>query len=175
MSLPRKPSFRLDVLARCLGAIVLLAPVAACQAGSARASTAPMPTQTVSLRDEQQGFAGVTGTRRSIEPDGQFSVTVFVNEHIQSRREGRATEAQLRVLADALAASEFSRLPPQIGAEPAVNAHRVTLRVGAEERVLILPAGISVDAAYARARRGLDNPALRFLTIARAIERATAH
>lgn len=175
MSLPCKPSFRLDVLARCLGTIVLLLPVVACQAGSARTPTAPVPAQTMSLRDEQQGFAGITGTRRRIDPNGHFSVTFFVNERVQSRREGRANEAQLRALAGALAASEFSRLPPQIGAEPPVDAHRVTLQVGAEERVLILPAGVSVDAAYARARRGLDTPALRFLTIARAIERATAH
>jgi hypothetical protein len=134
------------------------------------------------LREEQGGFAGLTGTIWTIEPSGHWRVESFRpdkagNEELTTRREGRMTAEQLATLAKGLAAQDLASLPAKLGRDAKVNPHRYSLKFGKKHSTLagvgprrdqsirenILKAATSKEAPE-------DEPLVRFAHIAHIVE-----
>jgi len=97
------------------------------------------------FRDAQQGFAGVSGEIWTIEAGGHFSIARFLNERTDAPYWGRdLTPAELKSVAEVLAASNFLALPDSFGRESKVNSRLLTLVFGKKKSVLALPAGEGV-------------------------------
>lgn len=100
------------------------------------------------LKVSQSGFAGVTGTVTTIEPDGAYRVSSFVNDTTRPpESEGKLQPEALGELARSLESRDFARLPAELGETPPVNAKTVTLRYGGHSTTLSLPPGTEGDFA----------------------------
>jgi len=89
----------------------------------------------LTMREEQVGFAGATGTVFIIEPSGQWKVERFRRvgggkEELTPLRKGTLTPSQLETLAKALADHGLSELTAKAGREPKANPHSVTIQFG---------------------------------------------
>ncbi len=111
------------------------------------------------VEDIRSGFAGETGRIWTIVPDGGYTVARQIGlKVLEPDKQGRLTpeqSAQLKALLDRMAASA---LPQQLGAEPQVNARRITLSYGGRQSVVNLAP--AADASAARATAGNDPTAL---------------
>ena len=86
---------------------------------------------TITLRDSQTGFAGNSGRLWTISPDGSWQHRRFVNRELRPvDQKGKLSPAQIRQVAEALAAADMLRLPQTMGRPPSVNPHRFSLRFG---------------------------------------------
>jgi hypothetical protein len=119
------------------------------------------------LRDEQSGFAGVTGTIVRVQADGRYEIARFLNEQVEApESQGQIKPDALRTLAETLQRQGFQALPEQIGQGSAVNAHRLILQFGGKKSTLMLPPG-----AEPKAAAGADGePADRFATIVSTVQ-----
>jgi hypothetical protein len=95
----------------------------------------------LTVREEQSGFAGTTGTVFTIEPSGRWRLERFRpagggKEHLTPVRTGTLSLAQLETLAKALAAHDLAGLAAKTGREPKANPHRVTIRFGQKTSTL---------------------------------------
>jgi hypothetical protein len=95
----------------------------------------------LSLREEQGGIAGMTGTVWSIEPSGQWRVARFRYDADGAERQtpvrgGTVSREQLEALARVLASQNLAELPEKAGREGTVNPHRVTIRFGPKAATL---------------------------------------
>jgi hypothetical protein len=95
----------------------------------------------LTLRVEQVGFAGTTGTVWTIEPSGHWKVARFRlspdgKEQLTPLRSGTLSPAQLEAMAKALAARNLAGLPAKTGREAKVNPHRVTIQFGEKKATL---------------------------------------
>src|SRR5262249_33694158 len=93
------------------------------------------------LREEQLGFAGVSGRMWVIEPDGRWKLVDLQpagSGKVQetTRQSGRLTANQLGALAKGLASQDLTGLPNKIGEAPKVNPHRIVLKLGEKQMVL---------------------------------------
>jgi hypothetical protein len=93
------------------------------------------------LREEQAGFAGVSGRMWVVEPDGRWSVmdikpagTGKVRE--TTRQSGKLTPEELTALAKDLAAHNLVGLPKNVGELVRANPHRIILKFGDKETIL---------------------------------------
>jgi hypothetical protein len=94
------------------------------------------------LREAQQGFAGVSGEVWTIEPDGRFSITRFLNEKIDAPYWTRKlSAAERKGLARVLAASRFFELPDSLGSASVVNPQLLTMTFAKKQCTLALVAG----------------------------------
>jgi hypothetical protein len=89
----------------------------------------------LTLREEQAGIAGTTGTEWTIEPSGRWTVSRIGPDQGKTRRvttvrSGTLTAAQVEALAAALAAQDLSGLPEKTGTEAKVNPRRLTIKFG---------------------------------------------
>ena len=117
------------------------------------------------VKDLQGGFAGETGRVWTISPDGGYTVARQIGlKVLEPDQQGRLTPeqwAQLKTLLDRMA---VMALPPQLGGEPQVNAHRITISYGGMQSVLNLPTGGS-DRGASRSAAG-DDPTRLMLELA---------
>jgi hypothetical protein len=95
----------------------------------------------LTLREEQSGFAGTTGTVFTIEPSGRWRVERFRRvggdkEELTPVRSGTLSQSDLEALAKALASQDLAGLAEKAGREPKVNAHRITIRFGTKASTL---------------------------------------
>lgn len=94
----------------------------------------------LTLREEQDGFAGKSGKIRTIEPDGEWRLdqfrTVDGKEEITGTTSGKLTPAHLDALAKDLATHDLMGLPEKLGGDEPVNAHKVILQFGKKRATL---------------------------------------
>jgi hypothetical protein len=95
----------------------------------------------LTLREEQAGIAGTTGTVWTVEPSGNWKVARFLSnpggkEQLTPLRSGTMAPSQLEALAKALSAGDLAGLPAKAGREPKVNPHRVTIQFGQKAATL---------------------------------------
>ena len=143
--------------------------------------------ESLTLREEQNGFAGKSGMIRTIEPDGKWRLdefrTVKGKEEITGTRSGKLTPAHLDALAKDLATHDLMGLPERLGGDDPVNAHKVILRFGKKQATLsgVMPRlqddettrAIIMKSASDRGASG-DKAWARYADLAHAIEsRAT--
>lgn len=89
----------------------------------------------LTMREEQVGFVGTTGTEFTIEPSGRWKVERFRRagggkEQYTPLRSGTLSPSQLDALAKSLAAHDLAGLTAKAGREPRANPHRITIRFG---------------------------------------------
>ena len=88
----------------------------------------------LTLREQQDGFAGLTGTEWTVEPSGRWKVSRFRTEGGQQKCDevssGTLSPSELEDLGKALAKHDLSGLPEKSGTAPAVNARLVRLKFG---------------------------------------------
>jgi hypothetical protein len=114
----------------------------------------------LTLREEQEGIAGTTGTVWTIEPSGQWRVARMRHdrdgtERLTPLRSGKLPPDRMEALAKVLAERNLTGMPEKIGREAKVNPHRVTLKFGQKTATI----------------EGL--PARRNLTVAELIRKST--
>jgi hypothetical protein len=99
-------------------------------------------TQSLTVTDAQEGFAGKTGTIWTVRPDCTFSVARFVGARIaEPHQQGRLTSDQQRRLAELLAKDPIAELPAKIGEATPVNPRSITLEYGGRVSVLAMGPG----------------------------------
>lgn len=100
----------------------------------------PMLKQPLTLRDEQGGVAGYSGTIWTIAPSGQWREERFLkrgdNERRTPLRSGVLSADQLVQLARALNAHNLAGLPGRAGKDAKVNPHNVVLMFGSQSAML---------------------------------------
>ena len=135
----------------------------------------------LTLREQQDGFAGKGGTVWTVEPSGRWHVSRFRSgqdgERLTPLRDGTLSATELEDLAKALVAQDLAGLPEKTGTEPRVNARLVVLKFGQKTATL---AGIPPrrDQSLAETiRKGAaaqkpDDPGVweRFARVSQAIE-----
>ena len=89
----------------------------------------------LTLREEQGGIAGITGTLWTVEPSGKWRVERFRRDKDGSEdrtpmRSGTLSAAQLEALAKTLAARDLAGLPVKTGRKAPVNPHNITITFG---------------------------------------------
>lgn len=146
-----------------VAAIALLGLVTAMASPPSERLSAPLE-----LKVSQSGFAGVTGTVTTIEPDGAYRVSSFVNDMTRPpESEGRLPPDDVREIARTLQARDFSHLPAELGETTPVNAKTVTLSYGGHSTTLSLPPGAELPAP-----RAPDSPEGQFAAIVQSVEEA---
>tara|TARA_Y100000588_G_scaffold304743_1_gene327821 strand:- start:585 stop:1094 length:510 start_codon:yes stop_codon:yes gene_type:complete len=99
-------------------------------------------TATLTLKDSQNGFTGITGLLWIIKTDGSWGRKRFTNNRMGSAdQQGKLTLKQMRFLADVLTHAQIHKLPAKIGKYRGPNPHIVALTWGKHECVWTLPSG----------------------------------
>jgi hypothetical protein len=124
------------------------------------------------FRDGQDGFAGVSGEIWTVEPSGRFSIARFLNDKTNPPYwERTLAPAELKDLANVLAARNFLDLPDTFGRDVKVNAHLLTLSFGYKQSTLVLRGGETVSDAMTAPAGDPQNSAWRdFIAIVRALQ-----
>jgi hypothetical protein len=89
----------------------------------------------LTVREQQEGFAGMTGTIWDVGTDGKWKVSRFRRnrdgtEQLTPLRSGTLSSAEIEGLAKSLAEREFAALPAKTGEPAKVNAHTLTIGFG---------------------------------------------
>ncbi len=127
------------------------------------------------LRDAQAGFAGVVEDVFRIAPDGRYTIGRYLGEKsLEPARGGLLGPAELKFLASVLDAEDFLGLPAELGAGPAINARRITLRFGEKEASLLLMPGEAPGTAAQTASGASRGPVARFAAIFEAVKASLA-
>jgi hypothetical protein len=156
----------------CVG-LVLLAVAAAPQAGRAAGKAEDYLTKEGALKhplevtELQGGFAGFTGTRLLIQPDGEWALARVFRGKDTITAKGKLARAQFAGLAEALAKYDLQTLKDAGGFKGA-NPHSFTVKFGKTTARLTLGAGAPLPKA------GADTPAGRFAGIIAAARAAAA-
>tara|TARA_Y100000588_G_C14060164_1_gene841038 strand:+ start:207 stop:716 length:510 start_codon:yes stop_codon:yes gene_type:complete len=91
-------------------------------------------TATLTLKDSQIGFTGITGLLWAIKPDGSWERKCFTNNRMaKADQQGKLTPNQMQLLADVLTHAQMHKLPAKIGKYRGPNPHIVTLSWGNHE------------------------------------------
>jgi hypothetical protein len=94
----------------------------------------------LSLREEQGGIAGITGTIWTVETSGHWRVEQFSDrggtEHRTTLRTGILTPARLEELAKTMDAHNLAGLPEKTGPQPRVNPHNIIIKFGTKAAML---------------------------------------
>lgn len=125
-------------------------------------------TAALTFKDVQGGFAGFTGRKYEVQPDGTWAVTrVFNQRKFKPERTGRLTAKQLKSLASVLADNRIHTLPARVGSRAQANPKVLTLRWGKKQHVCALPAGLEDPAKLKDAR--LAGVAKRMFAVRKAL------
>ena len=123
-------------------------------------------TATLTLKDGQGGFVGITGSIWTVRPDGSWDRQRFINARIDKPdQQGKLTAKQLQALADVLAHAQIHKLPDRLGKFRGANPHVVTLSWGKSTCVWTLPPGSPVP-KYSNQPGGKLTPEDSFAEIA---------
>ena len=100
---------------------------------------------TLTLKDGQGGFVGITGLIWTVRPDGSWDRKRFINRSMRKPdMQGKLTAKQQQSLADVLAHAQVDKLPPTMGKFRGANPHVVTLSWGKQQCEWTLPTGSPV-------------------------------
>jgi hypothetical protein len=141
----------------------------------------------LSLREEQLGFAGISGRMWVIEPEGAWRLIEISPAGSGKVKEttlqtGKLTPQELVDLAKDLTSQDFLGLPEKASAADKGNPHRVILKFGGDQKVLnnISPRrdpNETMRSIITRSAPGndpKDSVWMRFAGVANAIESRTA-
>ena len=127
-------------------------------------------TETLELKDAQEGFAGVSGEILTVEPDGTWRVARFLNDRVEApHRQGQLSPEELKSLAEALAEQDFGELPSTVGEAPAINPHRIIVRFGEVDSTLLLEPGQDVSGSAAPRTGQASGPQARLAAVVRTV------
>ena len=94
-------------------------------------------TATLTLKDGQGGFAGITGFVWTIRPDGSWDRKRITNSRMDKPdQQGKLTAKQLQSLVDILAHAQVHKLPARLGKFRGANPHLVTLAINKKEEAI---------------------------------------
>jgi hypothetical protein len=100
------------------------------------------------LKDEQEGFAGISGTIWKIAREGNIERYRFVNERTDEPYPmGRLNEDEIASLGHLLAREDFLGLPTDIKNHVHINPRRVSITFGSKTSTLMLEPGQSLEDA----------------------------
>ena len=100
---------------------------------------------TLTLKDGQGVFVGITGLIWTVRPDGSWDRKRFINRTMhKADQQGKLTDKQLKSLAVTLAHAQVDKLPPTMGKFRGANPHVVTLSWGKQQCEWTLPTGSPV-------------------------------
>lgn len=123
------------------------------------------------FQDGQMGFVGISGITWTILPNGTCQASRFVNDTVSSPHQTCHLEQQdLVMLANTLSDQNFAGLPSEIPSAPALNPHRLMIRLGKKSSTLTLQTGQSIENALTTQPYQPELPRSRFLTIAQGID-----
>jgi hypothetical protein len=112
-------------------------------------------TAQFTLADTQGGFAGFTGNRYSITPDGSWTVTrVFNQRKFKPHASGKLSAKELRKLAAALKANRVDTLPAKSGSRAQANPLVITVTYGKHQSVCALPPGLTDPGKLPKGAKG---------------------
>lgn len=100
-----------------------------------------MLKEPLTVREEQGGIAGITGTVWTVEPSGEWKVSKFRRDgegtdHLTPVRTGKLSRAEIDDLAKSLAHGDLAGLPEKSGREAKVNPHNVLIQFGKKTAAL---------------------------------------
>lgn len=122
---------------------------------------------TLTITEQQSGFAGITGVIWSIDADGKYHAARFVNERIEPpHKQGRLPTESLRALGKTMEA-ELSPLTARLGQEAEINPRTIVIRFAQRTWTLALPTGQSIGEAWREHSRNESDPRYRFLRVVR--------
>jgi hypothetical protein len=85
----------------------------------------------------QGGFAGFTGVRYTIAPDGSWTSESVFNEKITPKNKGKLGEKDLAKLGAILEKYDLAKLPAKAGKQPGANPHTITFEFGSVRASLV--------------------------------------
>jgi len=122
---------------------------------------------TLTIIEQQSGFAGITGAIWSIDADGKYRAARFVNERIEPPyKQGQLAPEPLHALGKAMEV-ELSPLPARLGREAEINPRTIVIRFAQRTWTLALPPGRSIGEAWREYSRNENDPRYRFLRVVR--------
>ena len=135
------------------------------KAGTAKPNaTGALPAK-VTLKDAQGGFVGFTGWITTVNVDGSWTRSQFINKKVRpASQRGQLTAAQIKMLAETLKTANVQKLPARMGKFHGANPHVITLTCGDHQCVFTLPAGSKLLKDEPNA--GPNGAANRFMLVA---------
>jgi hypothetical protein len=129
--------------------------------------------QPLEMQITQSGFAGETGRVWTVRPDGTWTVRRLGPGAPEApTATGSLTEAQIAELRRLLDRNDFQALPNSLGEPVDVNPHRLTIRWGRREVVLMTPPGDNPLVKLPQASVP-QTPEQRVVAIARDVQKLT--
>jgi hypothetical protein len=112
------------------------------KAGGAKPNAAGALPAKVTLKDAQGGFVGFTGWITTVNVDGSWTRSQFINKKVRpASQRGQLTAAQIKTLAETLKTANVQKLPARMGKFHGANPHVITLTCGDHQSVFTLPTG----------------------------------
>ncbi len=111
--------------------------------------------ETITIKDAQEGFAGVSGKIWTITPSRAWYAAQFFNEEIyKPYQEGHLAKEELETVARVLADKNFFALSPEFGPglNDKINRHLITIGFGDTKTTLVLTAGKTIVDASSDAK-----------------------
>jgi hypothetical protein len=85
----------------------------------------------------QGGFAGFTGVRYTIAPDGAWTSAQVFNRRITPKDKGKLSAKELAKLAAVLRKYNLAKLPAKSGIAPGANPHSIAFEYGKKKATLV--------------------------------------
>jgi hypothetical protein len=100
---------------------------------------------TIELTTSQSGFAGITGTRITLHPDGRFEMADFLNRVARGPvQEGQLSPQALAQVTDTLRSFGAGDIPETIEDYKGVNPSSLSIRLGDKVSHWSLPPGTDI-------------------------------
>lgn len=85
----------------------------------------------ITIKEAQEGFAGITGEILTIEPSGHWELSRFLNDRLKKpHQSGQLEQDQLKAIAKLLSKHNFQEMSPVYGRDLKINRHRISISFG---------------------------------------------
>ena len=104
-----------------------------------------MPAK-ITLKDAQGGFVGFSGWITTVDVDGTWTRSQFINQNVRpTTQRGQLSATQARHIKSRLTTAQVEKLPARLGKFRGANPHVYTLTVGEKQITLTLPTGAKLE------------------------------
>ena len=135
------------------------------KAGGAKPVAAGALPAKVTLKDAQGGVVGFTGWITTVNTDGSWTRSQFINQNVRpASQRGQLSAAQIKSLAETLKTANVQKLPARMGKFHGANPHVITLTCGDHQCVFTPPTGSKLPKGEPNA--GPNEAANRFILVA---------
>jgi predicted secreted protein len=135
------------------------------KAGVAKPVAAAALPAKITLKDAQGGVVGFTGWITTVNTDGSWTRSQFINQNVRpASQRGQLSAAQIKSLAETLKTANVQKLPARMGKFHGANPHVITLTCGDHQSVFTLPTGSKLPKGEPNA--GPNEAANRFILVA---------